>query len=118
MTEDPGTDSPTEADAWIETTSVAELQKRRKLVIDSPDGGILLLWHNERPHALANICIHKDRELVKGTLLNDRIVCPGHQWAFDLETGYCLERERTQPVFETRVEDGVVYVRRGVQDGE
>ena len=96
---------------WVEAVAVEELQKKRKLTIDSPEGGILVLWHNERPHALANICVHKDRELLKGNILDDRIVCPGHQWAFDLETGYCREREQTQQIFETRVADGVVHVR-------
>lgn len=114
--DEPEVNARLDADSWVEAVSVEELQKKRKLTIDSTDGGILLLWHDDRPHALANICIHKDRELVKGTLLNDRIVCPGHQWAFDLETGYCRERERTQPVFETRIEDGIVHVRRGGVD--
>lgn len=98
-------------DSWLEAVSVETLRKKRRLTIESPEGGILLLWHNERPHALANICVHKDRELANGNIFDDRIVCPGHQWAFDLETGFCREREQTQRVFVTRVVDGIIHVR-------
>ena len=100
-----------EAPAWLATVSVDELTKRRKLKVATDLGELVLIWHDGRPHAMANICVHQDRELVRGSILGGRIVCPGHQWAFDLDTGFCRERERTQPVHETRIEDGIVYVR-------
>ena len=99
-----------ETERWVQAASVDELTKRRKLKVETEAGEIVVLWHNDSPHALANICVHRDRELVNGTVFNGRLVCPGHQWAFDLDTGYCKERERVQPVYETRIEDGVVQI--------
>lgn len=95
---------------WVPTVPVEDLRRRRKLKVETDQGELALFWHDDCPHALANICVHRDRELVNGTLFDGRVVCPGHQWAFDLESGYCRERERTQPVFPTRVTDGVVEV--------
>ncbi|WP_420637813.1 Rieske (2Fe-2S) protein [Candidatus Poriferisocius sp.] len=99
-----------DADRWVAAVAVDVLAKRRKLKIDTDVGEIVLLWHEGRACALANICIHRERELVNGTIFNGRIVCPGHQWAFDLETGYCKEREETQPVHPTRIEDDMVLI--------
>lgn len=95
---------------WVEVGTVKELQRRRTVVVARPDGDIVVGWHDDRPFAMANICVHRERELARGMIFQGRLVCPGHQWAFDLETGFCAERDRTQPVYTTRTVDDVVYV--------
>ena len=95
---------------WVEVGPLQDLQRRRKQVIDVGDRDVLVLWHGNSVYAFQNICIHQERELVKGVILNNRLICAGHQWAFELGTGWCRERERTQPVYETKVEGDVVYV--------
>jgi nitrite reductase (NADH) small subunit len=95
---------------WVEVGPVVDLQRKGKLVIEHGGKQVLVLWHEDRPTALDNVCIHKQRELSKGVILNRRIVCPGHQWAFELETGFCRERERSQPVYQTKIHDDVVLV--------
>jgi nitrite reductase (NADH) small subunit len=98
------------APEWIEAATTKELQRRRTLVVEHPSGDVVVGWHDGRPFAMANICVHRKRELARGMIFQDRLVCPGHQWAFDLETGYCAERERSQPVFATRVDGDIVFV--------
>ena len=34
-----------------------------------------------------DVCVHKERSLAKGTLLDGQVICPGHQWKFDPRTG-------------------------------
>lgn len=89
---------------------LADVQAAGKLVVDVDGTSVLLVWHEDRLTAMADRCIHRDRELSSGFLLKGRIVCPGHQWSFSLEDGFCKERDRTQPVYETRVVDGTVEV--------
>lgn len=95
---------------WVEVGRVDELARVRKKVVAVGDRSIVVVWHEGAAYALDNTCIHKQRELVNGVVLNGRLVCPGHQWAFDLGTGYCKERDRCQPTFPVRVDDDVVYV--------
>jgi len=95
---------------WVEVASLADLQRRKRAVIDLADRQVAVFWHDGDVHALDNVCIHKQRELSKGVILNGRIVCPGHQWAYDLRTGYEQTMDRYQPCFPAKVEDGVVYV--------
>lgn len=102
MTEDRG--------AWVVVGSVVELERRQRLVVTAEPDDIVVWWYDGRPHALRNICIHEQRELAAGSLLGSRVVCPGHQWAFELETGYCRERDRAQPVYRTKVEGGQILV--------
>lgn len=95
---------------WVEVGTLKELARARKKVVDAGERQIVVLWHGDRPYALDNICIHQKRELAKGVILNGRIVCPGHQWAYELETGYCKERDRCQPVHPVRIENETVFV--------
>lgn len=95
---------------WIDVEDLATLARRRRVVVDVGDRKVMVIYVDGEVRALDNTCIHKQREIVKGTILGDRIVCPGHQWAFNLETGYEAKKCRYQPVFDTRVEDGRVLV--------
>jgi nitrite reductase/ring-hydroxylating ferredoxin subunit len=90
--------------------ALADVQDAGKLVVDVDGTPVLLLWHQGGLTAMHNTCIHRERELSSGFLLKGRVVCPGHQWSFSLEDGYCKERDRTQPVYETRVVDGTIEV--------
>ena len=49
-----------------------ELTCRRKLRVEV-DGLVIALFHTEgRVYAFADLCVHQDRSLVKGTLLHGR----------------------------------------------
>ncbi len=95
---------------WIDVGGVAEVTRRRKLVFEHDGTPIVVLAHGGRFYALDNICIHKQRELVKGVILHDRIVCPGHQWAYQLETGWEAKMERCQPTYDVRTNGDRVEV--------
>ncbi len=46
----------------------------------------------------------------KGVILGGQLVCPGHQWTFDLNTGWESVEEQGLPMYDTRVVDGMVQV--------
>lgn len=103
LTDDEGT-------AWVPVATEAELRRRRKLLVKVEGTNVALFWVDGAPYALQNTCIHKKRHLVKGTILGNRIVCPGHQWAFDLDTGYEKSQDACQPTFRVRLEHDHVYL--------
>ena len=37
-------------------------------------------------------------------------MCAGHQWAYDVTTGYCRVRERYQPRYSLEVRDGEIFI--------
>lgn len=104
---------------WVEAGTIAEVRRRRKTVLAVPgaidDGvtpaeSVLVLWTDDGPRAFSNVCIHRQKLLERGVTLNGRLVCPGHQWAFDLDTGWESKMQRCQPMYDVRVEDDIVQV--------
>jgi nitrite reductase (NADH) small subunit len=96
--------------AWLDVGPAADIARRRKVVVEHGASQILVLAHDGDFYAFENICIHRQRELARGVVLNGRIVCPGHQWAFDLRTGWESIKQECQPTYRVRVEGDVVQV--------
>ena len=61
-------------------------------------------------HAIENECPHAGAPLGEGRLEGCVVLCPYHAWRFDVTTGALLKSELTVDRFETRVEEGWVYV--------
>ena len=96
--------------SWVRAGELSAITRARKTVIDVDGYEVFVLAHDGRLYAFQNRCIHKQRELAKGVVLNGKLVCPGHQWAFALESGYEAVKEECQPMFPVRVVDGIVEV--------
>jgi nitrite reductase (NADH) small subunit len=96
--------------SWVVVGDVQAVTKAKKTVIDVDGHEVFVLAHDGGLYAFANRCIHKNRELAKGVVLNGKLVCPGHQWAFELATGWEAIKEECQPTYPVQVVDGVVQV--------
>jgi nitrite reductase (NADH) small subunit len=94
----------------LEVGTVADVTKRKRVVVEHEGTQIVVVAHDGRFFALDNICIHRQRELAKGVVLKDRLVCPGHQWAFDLATGWEAVKGECQPTYDVSVVEGTVLV--------
>lgn len=98
---------------WVDVGSLADLKAaRNKLVVTVDETDVLVLGHEGSVYAFANKCVHRDRELHKGVVLNGKLVCPGHQWAFVLDTGWEAIKETCQPTFPVQVVDDRIEVGR------
>ena len=95
---------------WVPVATTKELQRHRKLRVEVDGVGIALFSTAGKFYAFADSCIHQDRSLAKGTLLHGRLICPGHQWRFDLDTGYEEDQDLCQPTYAVRTDDETVYV--------
>lgn len=97
---------------WVPAAPAAEIApgSGRRVVVD---GGFEVAVYNEagRYFALDDTCPHQGASLGQGTLHEGRVICPWHNWMFDVRTGECL---RTPGVsvrcFPARLSDGVVEV--------
>lgn len=96
--------------SWVSAGDVQAITRARKTVIDVDGYEVLVLAHDGNLYSFQNRCIHKQRELAKGVVLNGKLVCPGHQWAFALDSGWEAIKDECQPMFPVRVVDGIVEV--------
>jgi nitrite reductase (NADH) small subunit len=97
-------------DEWVAVAELPVLARRKRMQVDVGGVPVALFVVGQDVCALADTCIHKQRSLSKGVLLNGRVVCPGHQWEFDPATGYEATQDRYQPSYDVRVEGTTVYV--------
>ena len=95
---------------WADLAAEDDLAQAGKLVVHHERHEILLLWNDGSPVALSNICIHRGRKLNEGVMLGTRLVCAGHQWAYEITTGYCTARDRYQPRYNLEVAAGRIQV--------
>lgn len=61
--------------------------------------------------ALDGVCPHQGGPLGKGCLTGEIVTCPWHGWQFNVASGqHQLSARLVQPRFNTRVENGKVFV--------
>lgn len=95
---------------WVAAAALTDLQRRKKTLVKVEGEDVALFLVGDRVFALHDTCIHEQRSLSKGAILRGRVVCPGHQWQFDLETGWVEDQERCQPTYDVKVEGETVFV--------
>jgi nitrite reductase (NADH) small subunit len=96
---------------WHDVATVKDLEARKKQAVVVDGTTVALFYIKGKVYALHDTCIHEQRQLSKGAVLFGRIICPGHQWKFDPETGEADGQDRCQPTYPVRVSDeGIVSV--------
>lgn len=96
---------------WADVGPVAEVRRRRKVVIPAGDAAtgeapdtVLVLAVDDGFRAFGNVCVHRRKLLERGVILTGRLICPGHQWAFDLDDGWEATMQRCQPMYDVRID--------------
>jgi len=96
---------------WHEVAKLRDLELRKKTAVTIGDTTIAVFWIKGQVYALADTCIHEQRQLSQGAVLFGKVVCPGHQWKFDPVTGEAEGQGRCTTVYPVRVSDeGIVSV--------
>ncbi len=64
-------------------------------------------------YAIDNDCPHVGGYLGRGTLYGNCVVCPLHQWTFDLATGKATKgiSDDRIAVYEVKIENGKIWVK-------
>jgi nitrite reductase (NADH) small subunit len=88
-----------------------ELARRKRKQVSVAGCPIALFLVDGEVYALDDTCIHQERSLAKGTLLNGQVICPGHQWKFDPRTGQPEDQDGCLATYAVQVtEEGAVLV--------
>lgn len=99
---------------WTDAGAEVELTEGGLVGADVDGVPVLLTRHGGRVVALADRCTHRGAPLHEGTVSDGCVQCPWHASRFRLVDGDVVQGPATQPqkVYETRVVDGRVQVRR------
>jgi nitrite reductase/ring-hydroxylating ferredoxin subunit len=83
------------------------------------DGTAIAVFHvNELFYAIDDACTHEDAPLGEGAIRGTTVVCPYHDWVYEITTGEC-RTDPSRPVgcFATKTHDGFVWVGGRTSDG-
>jgi nitrite reductase/ring-hydroxylating ferredoxin subunit len=94
--------------AVCEVDDVPDLRPKH---VEVADRDVLLCKTGGELYAVDEICPHENKSMRYGVVQRGQIVCPHHQYRFELESGRCRRRCAPVEVYETKIEDGTVYVR-------
>ena len=114
---------------WHEVADATKFEPGSRIIADIRGTEIGVFNIDNEFHALANFCVHAGGPLCEGPVeksttvaedgwnweYGDRtaVYCPWHHWKFDIESGESLDSEHhAVPSYETKIEDGIVYVKR------
>jgi len=97
---------------WTRITSTASLPEGRGVLIEAGTHRIALFRVGDEVHAIGDRCSHAEASLSEGELFGEEIECPRHGASFDLRTGQArsLPATKAVPVYQTKTEDGDVYL--------
>lgn len=101
--------------SWIEITDAGKIPQDTGLRVEVGDDRIALFRVGDDVYALGDRCSHAEASLAEGEVWDMEVECPRHGSAFDLATGepHALPATEPVPVYEVKVENGLVYLRMG-----
>lgn len=99
--------------SWLRVVEVSRIPRDSGLRVDIGDDRVALFRIDDDVYALGDRCSHAEASLAEGEVFDLEVECPRHGSAFDLRTGepHALPATKPVPVYDVKVEDGVVYLR-------
>lgn len=66
-----------------------DLPSGKSVIISAGEEEIALFNYKGKLYAIANKCLHKGSSLGEGRIEEGIVICPNHEWRYDLKTGDC-----------------------------
>jgi nitrite reductase (NADH) small subunit len=98
--------------SWTEIGPLADIPSKGSRVLETPEGDVAIFRiAGDDVFALYDQCPHKKGPLSQGIVYDNRVACPLHNWVIDMASGEATgPDEGCTRTFETKVENGVVYI--------
>lgn len=101
--------------SWIDAGPTTAIQDGQTVSIPVGRRMIAVARSGDEYFAIEDICSHDGAELMGGAIEGAEIICPRHGARFCLRTGAALTPPAYEPipVYQTKIEDGRLWVRSG-----
>ena len=97
---------------YTKVMKCADLEIGKSAIIEVGDKEIALFNYKGNFYAIDNTCPHRGSPLGEGRIEEGILICPGHEWRFELKSGWCPQNpELSTEVYPIKVHDGKIYVR-------
>ena len=90
----------------------ADLEIGKSAIIEVGDKEIALFNYKGNFYAIDNTCPHRGAPLGEGRIEEGILICPNHEWRFELKSGWCPQNpELSTEVYPIKVHDEKIYIR-------
>ncbi len=97
---------------YIKVLKCDDLEIGKSAIIEVGDKEIALFNYKGDYYAIDNICPHRGAPLGEGRIEEGILICPNHEWRFELKSGWCPQNpELSTEVYPIKVHEGKIYVR-------
>lgn len=99
---------------WVAVAKDQDLPEGERLVVTSNGISILLLRHAGQVYAIGSRCPHLGCSMARGKVDGFMIVCPCHDWTFDIRSGeLIIAQEITMPTYHVKIDTQQIYLQIG-----
>ena len=84
-----------ETPRWHEVADLVDLPMRETSYLDCDGRSLFVYRTDEEVHIYDSRCPHQVTNIPELALEDHKLTCPKHNWAFDIESGECIEKGNT-----------------------
>ncbi|MEW6731254.1 MAG: Rieske (2Fe-2S) protein [Acidobacteriota bacterium] len=97
---------------FVKVAAVDAVEEEQPLVIEYRARRIAIYREGERFYAIEDICPHMGAFLSHGFSEGSQVICPWHNWKFDLASGECLSNNSGSCIqtFPVQIVDGGIWL--------
>jgi nitrite reductase (NADH) small subunit/3-phenylpropionate/trans-cinnamate dioxygenase ferredoxin subunit len=96
---------------FIDVMSEEDLPKGKSAIVSAGKDEIALFNYKGKYYAINNKCLHNGSSLGEGRIEEGILICPNHEWRFDLVTGQCPQNpEMCAKIFPVKVGKGRIKI--------
>lgn len=83
----------------------------KSVIVTAKGEDIALFNYKGKYYAIANVCLHKGSPLAEGRIEEGVVICPNHEWRYDLNTGECSQNPYMKTkIYAVKLHKGGVYI--------
>jgi len=97
---------------FTEVCALNDIPANEPLIVEIDGNPLALCKVGDKVYTLDDCCPHQGASFEGGEIDDGVLICPLHGWRADVCTGQSLEAPSLKiPMYETKVEDGKVYIK-------
>ena len=97
---------------YIKVLKCDDLEIGKSAIIEVGDKELALFNYKGDYYAIDNVCPHRGAPLGEGRIEEGILICPNHEWRFELKSGWCPQNpELSTEVYPIKVHEDKIYVR-------
>lgn len=97
---------------FIEVCALNDIPANEPLIVEIDGNPLALCKVGDKVFALDDCCPHQGASFEGGEIDDGILICPLHGWRAEVCSGQSLEAPSLKiPMYETKVEDGKVYIK-------